>query len=71
MQKFQKKVHFLRFLTWIEIISIFIISFCIVWLRNVLVGAYYLLLVFVIVSWLVLFVMTNLTVKKVKNEDLS
>jgi amino acid transporter len=71
MQKFQKKEHLLRFLTWIEIISIFIISFCIFWLRNVLVGAFYLLLVFVIVSWLVIFVMTNLTLKKVKNKDFS
>ena len=69
MQKFRKKERVLRFLTWIEIISLFFISFCILWLRNVLIGAFYLLLVLVIVSWLVLFVMTQLTVKKVKAQD--
>ena len=69
MQKFQKKEPILRFLTWIEIISLFIISFCIFWLRNVLVGAFYLLLVFVVITWLVLFVMTKFTLKKVKSQD--
>jgi amino acid transporter len=69
MQKFQKKEPILRFLTWIEIISLFIISFCIFWLRNVLVGAFYLLLVFVVITWLVLFVMTKFTIKKVKSQD--
>jgi hypothetical protein len=69
MQKFQKKERMLRLLIWIEIISLFLISFCILWLRNVLVGAFYLLLVLVIISWLVLFVMTKLTAKKVKAQE--
>jgi amino acid transporter len=68
MQKFQKKERILRYLTWIEIISLFIISFCIFWLRNVLVGAFYLLLVFVIVTWLILFVATKITVNRVKKQ---
>jgi amino acid transporter len=69
MQKFQKKERVLRFLTWIEIVSLFIISFCIFWLRNILVGAFYLLLVFVVITWLVLFIMTKFMIKKVKTQD--
>jgi len=69
MQKFQKKERVLRFLTWIEIVSLFIISFCIFWLRNILVGVFYLLLVFVVITWLVLFLMTKFMIKKVKTQD--
>ncbi len=69
MQKFQKKQRVLRFLTWIEIVSLFIISFCIFWLRNVLVGGYYLILVFSIILWLVLFVMTKIVDERITYQE--
>jgi hypothetical protein len=69
MQKFQKKQRVLRFLTWIEIVSLFMISFCIFWLRTVLVGGYYLILVFSIVIWLVLFAMTKILDERIKYQE--
>jgi amino acid transporter len=69
MQKFQKKQRVLKFLTWIEIVSLFIMSFCIFWLRNVLVGGYYLILVFSIILWLVLFVMTKIVDERITYQE--
>ena len=58
MVNFKNEKKSIRSLLFIEIILLFIISFVMLWLKNIIVGFFYLVLIFTIISWLILFLLT-------------
>ena len=47
-----------KYLLYIELIGLASTCFCIFWLKNVIVGVFYLILAITISTWLVLFILT-------------
>jgi len=58
MVNFKNKKKSIRSLLISETILLIIISFVILWLKNIIVGFFYLVLIFTIISWLILFLLT-------------
>jgi len=58
MENFKNEKKSIRPLLIIEIILLIIISFVMLWLKNIIIGFYYFVLIFTLISWLILFVLT-------------